>query len=775
MLRQARVHLALIAIITASLLPFYINHTYAETTAINVQVGFPKLDPYGSFFVSPSVVDINGDGKLDVLTADSTGCVWGYDRSGALLPTFPWKTGGVCDNAPRINSPLAIADLDRDGKLEVVAGTRGSGPNSGQRGKVFVWRNNGTLVSGWPKEMAWAYITNGNEPEVYSVTVANIVGDANLEVIGVTSNEAGSNTNYAPNVYAWTVGGSLLSGFPLSSHKGSGIFGQVGAADINGDGYAEILIGRDEIYYYAYNGQGQQRSGWPLHTYVDDYKRTWGQDDYLEFTRSAPAVADLDGDGTKEIIIAGKIRSAAYTQISSGVLVVQPDGKRRAGWSKAKMVGPPMQTSFTPNNQVALGDLDNDGKLEIVVTFDDGTIRAFRENGTQMWSYNYTGGKKLFASEVAIGDVTGDGKLDIVFGTYSFDSTANTSVRMHAITATGQWQGPFPLTPSLEGTGSAAKGFMGGPTLADLDGDGSTEIIAHSRGGVLYAWDTGVTYRADRMPWPTARQNNARTGEGKRPAAPPSTPTPTPPPTGSLAVSKLTLINADTDQPISGFTVLNSGNVLNLGTLPTRNLNILATTSPELVGSVRFTLDGAVVATESGWPYAMAGNNGTDYLPWTPTAGSHTLTAVAYSGANATGSASAPLTINFTVESGASGSGPAVTKASLINADNDRPVSGFTVLNSGNVLNLGTLPTRNLNILAATSPAKVGSVRFVLDGAVFSTENVPPYAMAGDNGGSNYYAWTPKVGSHTLKITAYSGANATGSAGPTLTINFTVQ
>jgi hypothetical protein len=148
---------------------------------------------------------------------------------------------------------------------------------------------------------------------------------------------------------------------------------------------------------------------------------------------------------------------------------------------------------------------------------------------------------------------------------------------------------------------------------------------------------------------------------------------------------------------------------------------------------------------------------------------------VAYTGANATGSASAPLTINFTVESGVSGSGPSVSKVSLINATTDKVVAGFDPLVNGATLNLSTLPSKSLNILAATTPSKAGSVRFVLDGAVFSTENIPPYAMAGDGGGTNYYSWTPKVGSHTLKITAYTGANATGTAGSTVTINFTVK
>src|SRR5215213_8319762 len=118
-LRHVRVILALFACLIASTLPALTHSLHAEVTAINTLVGFPRTEPYGSFFVSPSVIDINADGKLDVLTADSTGCVWGFDRAGTPLPGFPWKTGGVCDNAPRINSPLAIGDIDGDGKLEV--------------------------------------------------------------------------------------------------------------------------------------------------------------------------------------------------------------------------------------------------------------------------------------------------------------------------------------------------------------------------------------------------------------------------------------------------------------------------------------------------------------------------------------------------------------------------------------------------------------------------------------------------------------------------------
>ncbi|HYF64216.1 MAG TPA: VCBS repeat-containing protein [Herpetosiphonaceae bacterium] len=450
------------------------------------------------------------------MTADSSGCVWAFDATGKLLPGFPWKTGSACTFSPRINAPLAIGDLTGDGVVEIVAGTRGSGPNAGQRGKVYVWNIWGKVRTGWPKEMEWAYIDNGNEPEVMSVAIGDITGDGKPEVIANTSNEAGSNTNYAPNVYAWTPSGALVSGYPKSSDKGSGSWGQLALGDLDKNGKAEVVIGRDEIYFYAYNGQGQNMAGWPVRTYVDQNKTTWGTDMYMEFTRSAAAVADLDGDGANEVVMAGKVRNPAlggsdpFPQSNSGVLVLGVDGSRRPGWETAKLSSNPIQTSFTPNNQVVLADLDGDNKLEIIVTFDDGTIRAFRRDGTQLWIYNYANGLKLFASEVVVGDVSGDGKPDIVFGTYSPDGSANQYGYMLGLNGSGQLLPDFPLTLTAEGN-AAVKGVMASPLLADVDGNCYMDIVAHSRGGTLYYWDTKARVTRKGAPWPTSRLNNTRT------------------------------------------------------------------------------------------------------------------------------------------------------------------------------------------------------------------------------------------------------------------------
>lgn len=134
-------------------------------------------------------------------------------------------------------------------------------------------------------------------------------------------------------------------------------------------------------------------------------------------------------------------------------------------------------------------------------------------------------------------------------------------------------------------------------------------------------------------------------------STPTQTPTPTAPAPSGLAVTSFTLVNADTNQDIAP---LLDGDVIDLAALPTRKLNVRANTSPAQVGSVRFGYDNqSNYATENILPYALAGDTNGNYKAWTPTTGSHTLTAVAYEKANASGAASAVYAVSFTVIEGA--------------------------------------------------------------------------------------------------------------------------
>jgi hypothetical protein len=115
-----------------------------------------------------------------------------------------------------------------------------------------------------------------------------------------------------------------------------------------------------------------------------------------------------------------------------------------------------------------------------------------------------------------------------------------------------------------------------------------------------------------------------------------------------------------------------------------------------------------------------------------------------------------------------------VTSLTLVNATTGQPIAGFDPIPSGATLTLSTLPTQQLSIRA--NATGVGSVKFVMDGAAPHVESYAPYSLCGD--ATTTYTPCPSldaVGSHTLTVTPYSGANATGTAGPALTLPFSVQ
>lgn len=248
--------------------------------------------------------------------------------------------------------------------------------------------------------------------------------------------------------------------------------------------------------------------------------------------------------------------------------------------------------------------------------------------------------------------------------------------------------------------------------------------------------------------------------------------------TTAPAITKLTLFDAVTDTALYELT---NGATINLAQLANRGLSIVAE-GTATVASARFGYDSnANYRLENGKPFAIASNTGADYHAWTPAAGTHTLTVTGYTGASGTGTASTPRTITFTVVDGNTSvtppasptvTAPSVTSATLIDAVTNKAL--YTLTN-GATINLATLANRGLNVQANVNSA-VKSVKFGYDSnASYKIEGAAPFALAGDgNNGTDFYAWTPTVGTHTLKITGYSAANATGTASTTLTITFTV-
>ena len=182
----------------------------------------------------------------------------------------------------------------------------------------------------------------------------------------------------------------------------------------------------------------------------------------------SPAVGDLDGDGKLEVIFASRDFGHFMTALHA-------DGTEY--WTIEKDGG----FSFP-----VLADLDGDGRPEVIVGDMDGYLYVFNGDGSLKWRYFANSGVKT----PAVGDLNGDGKPEIVFGLKNGDVVA--------ISNTGEkiWQ-TSTVPPAKRNAITLANQAFGGhspvektiPALADLDGDGKLETLIAGRDSLLWALD----------------------------------------------------------------------------------------------------------------------------------------------------------------------------------------------------------------------------------------------------------------------------------------------
>jgi hypothetical protein len=105
------------------------------------------------------------------------------------------------------------------------------------------------------------------------------------------------------------------------------------------------------------------------------------------------------------------------------------------------------------------------------------------------------------------------------------------------------------------------------------------------------------------------------------------------------------------------------------------------------------------------------------------------------------------------------------------------PIALFDPLVNGAVVELSTLSTTSLSVEAVrdVNGEAIGSVIFDYNGKLsFRTENGGPYAMCGDSSGIFTKCTELAVGMHYLTVTTYSLGGGGGTAGPPVTVSFTI-
>jgi len=235
---------------------FYITYSTNETAVPGYRTrGFGALPlwvspPVGLGASSPSVVDLDGDGSLEVVYGTQSGYVQVVDASG----TPRWSASMTGDSVP---FPPQVRDVDGDGNLDVVAVTGG--------GMLVRMNNTGGIQ--------WMRTIGGSS---YSTpALLDVDADGVLDALVGTSN--------AVEAY------SLLDGTFIRSYSASGTRTDApSVADLDGDGNAEIVFGAVDSNVHAFDPAGLER-------YM-------GAAPGSAWIRNTVAIGDLDGDGLPEIV-----------------------------------------------------------------------------------------------------------------------------------------------------------------------------------------------------------------------------------------------------------------------------------------------------------------------------------------------------------------------------------------------------------------------------------------------------------------------------------------
>lgn len=414
---------------------------------------------------SPVAADLDGNGELELIVGTASG-LYAWKPNGEEHTdgdANPLTQGVFTSIAGNFMPGLAAADLDHDGRDEVVACTFDTK-------LVYVFGANGVVRAGWPRS-----IVSTPTPGVWATpAIADLDLDGRLEILVL---------GLDGRLYAWRDDGSeWRDGDANPSTQGvffvlpSGSNWSRGAPTVANllpdDATPEIVFGTEGSRVYVLRADGSVAPGWPRQL--------------PDRVNAAPSLGDIDGDGGLDIAVPCR---------NGQIYVLRANGSDLPGWPRPL---PNQWNALTPS--VALHDFDGDGKLELVAastgpTTSQGSLYVFDFQGNTLPGWPVDVHTASEASPL-LADLDNDAVPEIVYG--------GESGLLHAFRLDGSGAAGFPIKVGAE--------IRGTPTLLDADGDGYTDLFFGGWDQQAYLWKFPSLYVLRNAPWSAFKGNMLRNG-----------------------------------------------------------------------------------------------------------------------------------------------------------------------------------------------------------------------------------------------------------------------